>query len=175
MRLPIGFDFSLDKVAKIAKRRKEWKKVRIILLNNGTRELFDRRNIRLEPYFDRQHWRGRVSIEEYASFKTDFLHTSGAFSYSFSTLPADTVVGRYCSIAHEVRGFADSHPTNYISTHPFLTDGGEWHDKAHQNGSDWAERLHHTRDYGPIEIGHDVWIGRGAQIKGGASRSELVP
>lgn len=136
-----------------------------ILIDDETREKFRRCNVKI--YSDRVHFREPVIIEEFSDFKTEFLYTTGAFSYAYSVLPVGIKVGRYTSIAHSFAAIGNAHPVNYVSTHPFLTDGGPWHELARQHGSDWAEVLPHSREYGGIEIGHDVWIGQEVRVKGG--------
>ncbi|MBW5808785.1 MULTISPECIES: CatB-related O-acetyltransferase [Burkholderia] len=141
--------------------------MQIIHLNNEIRDKFARCNVKLEEGLSILKWEGPIEIEEFASFKTDHLYSNGSFSYAYSYLPLDTKVGRYCSIAYGISSLGNSHPLHYVSGHPFLIDGGEWHEMARRNGSDWDVILPHERHYGPIEIGSDCWIGSGVRIKGG--------
>ena len=67
---------------------------------------------------------------------------------------ADITIGRYCSIADDVQLLPGGmHRTDRVSTYPFQLAGRE--------GFPTSLR-------GPITIGHDVWICRGARILGGA-------
>ena len=77
----------------------------------------------------------------------------GAYSYGScftpGVFPRGSVVGRYTSIAWDVRVFTANHPLDYLSTHPFFYDrrlGTLVHDDHSAKG---------------ITIGHDVWLGAG--------------
>ncbi|WP_367294785.1 CatB-related O-acetyltransferase [Levilactobacillus yonginensis] len=105
-------------------------------------------------------------IEPYAAFgRGRVLHSMGAFSYSWSELPVNTIVGRYSSIAigssvmnvnHALHHFTTSSLTfdrfhqpfeDYLSDHPELT--------FNTVGQDGMYRIK------PVVIGNDVWIGKG--------------
>lgn len=100
----------------------------------------------------------------------------GSFSYSWSPLPDDIVIGRYCSIAHGLQVAGLRHPVEYISTSSFTYDG---------RFSIISQLLEDegVRNFGPMirpeqkpapVIGNDVWIGadvalmRGVRIGDGA-------
>ncbi|MEM7624107.1 MAG: CatB-related O-acetyltransferase [Planctomycetota bacterium] len=89
----------------------------------------------------------------------------GAFSYGGcfrpGQFPHGTRVGRYCSIAANVRAFSENHPLDYPSLHPLFYDPMLL---AKGQGRDRDERL---------EIGHDAWIGWQAVITPGCSRIGL--
>lgn len=72
--------------------------------------------------------------------------------------PPYVVVGRYCSIAGDVRALVNGgHRTDWISTYPF----GELFEQ-------YAGQISgHPRHTGAVRIGHDVWIGEGALLLGG--------
>jgi len=80
----------------------------------------------------------------------------GANTYirSGSTLSVVTSIGRYCSIGSDccIGQEKYTHPTNWISTHPFQYDSGV---------------LEHNPVLSGVTIGHDVWIGHGAMIMEG--------
>ncbi len=96
-----------------------------------------------------------------------FVHpqlTVGEFTYgirrdSFPFYhPADRVeIGRFCSIADDVRFIFGEHRTDAVSTFPFeaVCFGGLPHADA--------------RSKGPITVGHDVWIGAQATILSGVT------
>ncbi len=63
-----------------------------------------------------------------------------------------TTVGRYCSIAADVRVFNRDHPTAFKSTHAFFFNSAL---KCVQKD---------LVDYKPLKIGNDVWIGHGVII-----------
>ena len=63
-----------------------------------------------------------------------------------------TTIGRYSSVAANVRVFNRSHPMEFKSTHAFFFNRNlKYCDKD-------------LVDYIPLSIGHDVWIGDGAII-----------
>ena len=80
----------------------------------------------------------------------------GLYTYGSCFVPGNfdrqTIVGRYCSIAGNVRVMNRNHPTDLISTHPFF-----FNKYFNYCQEDKAE-------YIPLEIGHDVWIGYGVSI-----------
>jgi virginiamycin A acetyltransferase len=63
-----------------------------------------------------------------------------------------TTIGRYCSIASDVRTFNRDHPTSFKSTHAFFFNS--------KLGFCKEDKIEYT----PLTIGHDVWIGAGAKI-----------
>lgn len=103
-----------------------------------------------------------VSVEPYAIFgkKNNTLWDMGAFSYTHSTLPADTIVGRYCSIAENVRPMGHQHPLTRFTT-SVVSYENRW------NVEDLPFELKGPEEPSPIVIGNDVWIGRDAVLKPG--------
>lgn len=66
----------------------------------------------------------------------------------------DITIGAYCSIAADVEFLPGGmHLTDRVSTFPWQNVGQQGHPPTLR---------------GPIRIGNDVWIGRGARILGGA-------
>ena len=96
----------------------------------------------------------------------------GAFSYTWGALPTSVRVGRYCSIAALVEVMHANHPTDWATTSPF-----SYSPQGLQGVADYLRDhttvtrfdLHPAAPLikGPVEIGHDVWIGAGALIGGG--------
>ncbi|WLG57753.1 CatB-related O-acetyltransferase [Pseudomonas extremorientalis] len=80
----------------------------------------------------------------------------GARTYvrSGSVLSVVSSIGRYCSIGSNcvIGQEKYTHPTDWISTHPFQFEGGILEYKPVLSG---------------VTIGHDVWIGHGAMIMEG--------
>jgi virginiamycin A acetyltransferase len=114
--------------------------------------------------------------EPYSSVLAGVVQPSiGSFSYIWSPLnPADVNVtlGRYCSVAGDVKFIPGNHPIDFISTSSFSGDRDLpvfRHAMADAALPDFA-RYHVTtrdgRDDSPV-IGHDVWIGQGASLSRG--------
>lgn len=80
----------------------------------------------------------------------------GMYTHGSCFIPGNfdrfTKIGRYCSIAADVRVFNRDHPMDFKSTHAFF----------------FNPILKYTKedlvDYTPLEIGNDVWIGHGTLI-----------
>jgi acetyltransferase-like isoleucine patch superfamily enzyme len=71
------------------------------------------------------------------------------------TDPADITIGKFCSIANAIEFLPGGmHQIDRVSTFPFQRIGWEYPAAYHK---------------GPIRIGNDVWIGRGARILGGVT------
>ena len=96
--------------------------------------------------------------------------TVGRMSYfgSRCTL-VSTDVGRFCSIAADVRVIAGEHPVNnWISTHPAFYSvnsaiGKTFVDKTKYQEIKYADEQHKRI----VTIGNDVWIGFGVRILNG--------
>lgn len=102
-------------------------------------------------------------IEPYTMFLAGKqLHSMGSFSSVNSELPINTVVGRYSSIAHNVKRMYGSHPMSRFTT-SMLT-----YDSKVIAFKDYLKDTGRTLDYvpnslpngSPIVIGNDVWIGQ---------------
>lgn len=78
-------------------------------------------------------------------------------------------IGRFCSIAANVRVISASHPTRgTISTHPaFYSNNPYFQNLFHYNVSLKYEEHIKTANGYDCEIGNDVWIGENVLIKGG--------
>lgn len=87
----------------------------------------------------------------------------GYGSYSGSHFLARRI-GRYCSIAKNVRGMGDSHPADWVSTSPrFYKPRGR-----KRIGMPPARTpLSYSGAPQGVTIGHDVWIGQDVLLKGG--------
>ena len=95
-------------------------------------------------YFDDP--RGPEHFEENVLYHFEFNHDR-------------LVIGRYCSIAAEVRFIMNggNHPTTWLTTYPFPIFGGGWESAM---PSVWPAR-------GDTVVGNDVWIGYGAIVMPG--------
>lgn len=114
-----------------------------------------------------------IRIEPYTMFITaGGLWSMGAFSYSQSSLPLETQVGRYCSIANAVTTFNSEHPVNWLSTSPFSynPDAAPIFTQAIEDASmsdTYCLKVYDDKSHAPIYIGNDVWIGQHVQLKKG--------
>ncbi len=72
-------------------------------------------------------------------------------------------IGAFCSIGCRVILGHGEHPSEYLSTSPYLyLDGIQYKDKGHTSHNEYLyDKIE------PITIGNDVWIGDGVFIKNG--------
>ena len=88
----------------------------------------------------------------------DFSYVGGNVHIQYAT------IGKYCSIAEDVRIGLGIHPLDLKSTHPaFYSPQSHWRR--------WVEPQVPSNliEYKPIVIGDDVWIGTGAMVMDGVS------
>lgn len=87
----------------------------------------------------------------------------GAYSYlEVGCRVSQADVGRFCSIGpYSVIGLAE-HPDSYVSTHPYF------YRSLPHIGYDLVSEDQH-QDLTRTTLGHDVWVGHGAIVKGGVS------
>lgn len=104
-----------------------------------------------------------VSIEPFATFPVgDRFYPMGAFSYSRSLLPVNTIVGRYSSIATGVERMGANHPMQRFSTSIVTYEQHSAALNAYlatQSGSAQLHAAPPAVDL-PVVIGNDVWIGQ---------------
>jgi virginiamycin A acetyltransferase len=133
------------------KRTAKWLRylIRLTLTNIGVRE-----DCQLTSYSLRQEIaNGTCVVGDY---------TYGHPRVWFPKRPFRLIIGPYCSIASEVDIFlAGDHRSDYVSTYPFYGLPNIWPEFAQAND--------HGVGKGPVVIGADVWIGRGATIMSGVT------
>lgn len=113
-----------------------------------------------------------LAMEPYSAIlKGNLLWTIGSFSYSFSILPVNTVMGRYCSIAKGVSLLGVRHPLEWLTTSSSTYDAHFCIFKSFLSDHNIPESEKITRrrpnpfqSHGLI-IGHDVWIAENAVLK----------
>lgn len=97
----------------------------------------------------------------------------GAFSYFMGgVVDSCASIGRYCSVAADVRIGEPDHPVRWLSTSPFQYDGNRfgWHPAADDCSIEESERgRRDTFRRGPAVIGNDVWIGAGVTVLRGVT------
>lgn len=112
--------------------------------------------------------RPNTLIEPYSVFTGNVMSTMGSFSYSWSQLGHDTIIGRYSSIANGNRIFGTQHP------HERFANSSITYDRAFVI---FSECIKDTGKNGllakpissppRITIGNDVWIGSHCALKPG--------
>ncbi len=81
--------------------------------------------------------------------------------YHFDFIGDRLIIGKYCSIAAEVRFLMNggNHPTDWLTTYPFPIFGAGWEAAM---PAKWPTK-------GETTVGNDVWIGYGAVIMPGVT------
>lgn len=81
--------------------------------------------------------------------------------YHFDFIGDRLIIGKYCSIAAEVRFLMNggNHPTDWLTTYPFPIFGAGWEAAM---PAQWPSK-------GDTTVGNDVWIGYGAVIMPGVT------
>lgn len=105
-------------------------------------------------------------IEPYTMFLSGKqLHTMGSFSSVNSELPINTIVGRYSSVAHNVKRMYGSHPMDRFTTSMLTYDSNVTAFKEYLLSKGMGEeKSYYVRNSlpngSPIIIGNDVWVGQ---------------
>nr|WP_207704568.1 CatB-related O-acetyltransferase [Enterococcus sp. 665A]MBO1342265.1 CatB-related O-acetyltransferase [Enterococcus sp. 665A] len=111
-----------------------------------------------------------LCLEPYTSFDVgNKLCDTGSYTYSSTSLPMYSKVGRYCSIAPNVKMMGFQHPVDRFTTSHIVY---ATHYPAKNGYKDLGEQAKFrpapTRQEPPsLVIGHDVWIGADVTIKQG--------
>lgn len=100
-------------------------------------------------------------VEPFVIFATTSIVQAGFASYISSKLETGVTIGRYCSIAENVKVMGPSHPTDRLSTNSFTY--GDWSNihvnpRKHMDGGPIS--LVGVKQRPPPSIDHDVWIGQ---------------
>lgn len=90
--------------------------------------------------------------------------TIGFGTYILSGRIVCSKIGKYCSIGNDVRVISDTHPINFVSTHPGFFDS---RDHMFPSSSNYFDDILKTENDFMVEIGNDVWIGQHVLLKGG--------
>lgn len=99
-------------------------------------------------------------------FKGTIINKSKIASFSYigrNSLIQNATIGRFCSISKEVNIGLGSHPLDMFSTSQVF------YRKANALKLDIIPKDLGFKEYKPIQIGHDVWIGTRAIILDGVS------
>lgn len=130
-------------------------------------------------------------IEPYTMFLVGYhLYSMGAFSSVNSILPVNTIIGRYSSIAHNLKRSHGNHPTNRFTTSMLTYSNAvvPFQEYLEDSDSEFTTVPHGIKNGSPIIIGNDVWVGQdvtfattgitvgdGAIVAGGAWVTKDVP
>ena len=80
--------------------------------------------------------------------------------------PRDTTIGSFVSIGTGVRIGHGTHPSDYLTTSPYIyLDRLEYKTPITPSHNEWEQLK-------PVHIGNDVWIGDGVWIKNGITISD---
>lgn len=122
---------------------------------SGIDRLRFREGITLEPFTLHQRAAGVL-----------VLSGLGYMSYASSGLEGATI-GRYCSIATNVKLMGNPHPTDWVTTHSFAY-GPRYREMIQAAGfPDWNAVAPYRTEPPALAIGNDVWIGRDAVLARG--------
>lgn len=103
-----------------------------------------------------------VAIEPFTTFGSGrHFFTMGAFSYSWSQLPVNTLVGRYTSIGSRVRQMGHNHPLQRFTTSSVSFDSHiqAYQDHLQAEQSTFRVVANPETTVRPIVIGNDVMVG----------------
>ncbi|WP_167380376.1 CatB-related O-acetyltransferase [Staphylococcus edaphicus] len=104
-----------------------------------------------------------AQIEQYTMFFVgNVFHSMGAFSSTNSMLPINTIVGRYSSIAAQVRRMGGNHPMERFTTSmlTYSKSTCAFNDYLEEAGVEYNHRPSTVGGMEPVVIGNDVWIGQ---------------
>lgn len=137
-----------------------------IFLNHRGKKVYKERNLLLLSKGDKIRIEADVIVEQYSTMPVKSFSSVGAFSFPTCQLPGNVRIGRFCSIASNVKIMGGNHPMNRFTTH-MLTYNGEF-DKyaASEFGQNWTLKPFITKPK-DLTIGNDVWIGNDVVLKGG--------
>ncbi|CAM4029085.1 CatB-related O-acetyltransferase [Shewanella aquimarina] len=106
-----------------------------------------------------------IKIEQNTAFiKGKILHSMGAYSYTRSSLPRNTIVGRYCSIARSVTSLGVQHPLKRFTTSAVTYSNDEIKLDTLPEG---LLKPFDGAKCPAIIIKNDVWIGNNVVLKPG--------
>ena len=92
----------------------------------------------------------------YHSSLGDYSYLGGGSSLVYAR------VGKFCSIAGDVKIGMGTHTLHYLSTSPIFTE------KHNGTGASWVDSVV-DNPFLPVVVGNDVWIGERAMVLGGVT------
>jgi acetyltransferase-like isoleucine patch superfamily enzyme len=131
-------------------------------------DYFHTHKIKSSPSLDKPRWKlgdvltAALDLEiqpHIVQFNGMVMPALGSFSYSFSQLPCFMKIGRYCSIAKNVRHMGPQHAVNFVSNSDMLyRPGNLLRESIAEFGEGWTYYPHDQGGY--ARIGNDVWVGQ---------------
>jgi acetyltransferase-like isoleucine patch superfamily enzyme len=114
-------------------------------------------------------WPDTLRLEPYcAVYRGQQICSMGSFSYTHSPFPLDFSLGRYCSVAWDVKFPGPRHAIELLSTSLFMHDTASdiWALHLADRQAEFSNLQRNPQKPGTA-IGHDVWIGQDASIMRG--------
>ncbi|MGP3593267.1 CatB-related O-acetyltransferase [Vagococcus sp. WN89Y] len=164
------FNFTEDKnksyVFRWTKKHYEFCQDNDIFLNHRGEKPYKERNRVLLSKGDKVRIENNVIVEQFSTMPVKSFCSVGAFSFPTCHFSGNVVIGRFCSIASNVKVMGGDHPMDRFTTH-MLTYNGEFDKFAMEKfNRPWVLKKFITRPKKLI-IGNDVWIGNDVVLKGG--------
>ena len=137
-----------------------------IFLSHRGKKIYEEKNIFLFKRGDKIKIEENVIAEQYSTMPQKNFSSVGAFSFPTCHFTGNVKIGRFCSIASNVKVMGGNHPIERFTTH-MVTYNGDF-DKFAQNEfhQQWTLKPFITAPQNPT-IGNDVWIGNDVVLKGG--------
>lgn len=109
-----------------------------------------------------------VKIEEHTAFAAGRnLFSMGYGSSSRSSFASGHIeIGRYCSLANNIKLMGPSHPLGRFTTSPITYSPIETFQPKMENDKGLQPSIF-RQSFNPVKVGHDVWIGEDVMIKRG--------
>ncbi|WP_312745659.1 CatB-related O-acetyltransferase [Cedecea neteri] len=137
-----------------------------IFLGHKGRKVYKERNLFRFVKGDKIKIDDNVIAEEYSTMPIRNFSSVGAFSFPSCHFSGNIVIGRFCSIAGNVKVMGGNHPMDRFTTHMLTYNGGfDKYARAEFN-REWVLKPFDTTQKNPV-IGNDVWIGNDVVLKGG--------
>lgn len=137
-----------------------------IFLNHRGKKIYKERNVLTFSKGEKVTIEENVVAEQYSTMPYKNFSSVGAFSFPTCHFTGNVNIGRFCSIANNVKIMGGNHPMNRFTTH-MLTYNGNFDKFAKAEfDSEWVLKPFNTAPKNPV-IGHDVWIGNDVVLKGG--------
>lgn len=136
---------------------------------------FSAQGLKLNPAYRQNpgsRLRYEAPVEVVAGLGVQCSPSIGAFTYFVSgRLKGLKSIGRYCSVAAEVKIGDLNHPTDWLGTSSFQYNPNRfgWHDPDARRVAGACQPRMKALVKAPVVIGHDVWIGAGVQILRGVT------